>query len=133
MIKSLFLTLNLFLFSQSIHAAPCPCMPFEDSVAYLGSSPLVGATPNGYFASYSCHLKVDINAPIKLCTILVRKDYASLTSIAGKVTTALSSPTSFASSWKRNVTLPITDPSLDLIRADFNAFINSLNSNQTTP
>lgn len=114
-------TLALIAVSSTAAAGPV-CAPDEIGIHYNGTSAKVGYSRNGYWAVHSC---IPTAAGLVLgkkenrVVILTAISYGTLASIAGKVSTAMQSPASFQTSWKRHVTLPWNSPLLDAVRADF--------------
>lgn len=113
--------LGILLLSTCLHSHSAPsvpkCYPAFESTYFVSSDAKFGYSSNGYWMYWYC---TDIRTSIQTrVVILARKDYGTLSSIAGKITTALQGVTNADASWKRNVLLDTSDPSLKEVYADF--------------
>jgi hypothetical protein len=128
----------LLFAASAAHAqapAPCPCTPWESSpqwFALVVDHNLFGGP--GPWLRWSCYSQskeipagsTQAPGPVRRCAIAQPWGSVDLRKLGDRVETIRLSPDSraaFVSSWRRHVTLPLSDPSLASMRAAMHAAI----------
>lgn len=134
--KNLLILLLFFpLLARAQAPAPCPCTPWENSAewfALVTDHNLFGGP--GPWLRWSCYSQskeipagsLQSSGPLKRCAVAQPWGVVDLRKLGDRIETIRSSAdprAAFVASWKRHVTLPLSDPSLASMRAAMDAAI----------
>jgi hypothetical protein len=125
-VKTILAALVALAFAAPVRAQapePCVCAPFENSQSYyavIHSHNLLGGP--GAWLKWGCYPNLPPGSPgsPRYCVLAAPWSAIDLRRLGDRADTIRNAPdplAAFAASWRRNVTLPFSDPSFDAIRA----------------